>query len=94
MTRYALDILAIDEAGLDATDRRLLTAMIELYDGGPVGLSTIAMNISEDIETVEDMYEPYLLQQGFIMRTRRGRRVTAKGYEHLGYSPPTQKEED
>lgn len=81
----ALDILEIDSLGLDALDRKLLSTMIEMYQGGPVGLGTIAVNISEDVETVEDMYEPYLLQQGFIQRTPRGRIATQLAYEHLGY---------
>lgn len=86
LSRKALEILEIDELGLDALDRKLLTTMIEMYQGGPVGLGTIAVNISEDVETVEDMYEPYLLQQGFIQRTPRGRLATQKAYEHLGYN--------
>lgn len=81
----ALGLLEVDHAGLDDIDRRLLTTMIELYNGGPVGLNTIAVNIGEETETVEDMYEPYLLQQGFIKRTARGRVATPKAYEHLGY---------
>lgn len=85
ITQEALDILEIDELGLDQLDRKLLSSMIELYNGGPVGLNTIAVNINEDVETVEDMYEPYLLQKGFIQRTPRGRIVTQKAYEHLGY---------
>lgn len=85
ITNEALRILDIDEFGLDVTDRKLLKTMIELYQGGPVGLNTIAVNVSEDIETVEDMYEPFLLQKGFIQRTPRGRVVTKRAYEHLGY---------
>lgn len=81
----ALEILEIDRRGLDNTDRKLLKTMIEMYQGGPVGLGTIAVNISEELETVEDMYEPYLLQIGFIKRTPRGRVVTAEAYNHLGY---------
>lgn len=94
ITKAALNILAIDEKGLDTVDRRLLLTMIEHYNGGPVGINTIAMNIGEEIETVEDMYEPYLLQNGFLKRTPRGRVVTAFAYEHLGIPyPETMKEE-
>lgn len=94
ITKAALKILAIDEKGLDTVDRRLLLTMIEHYNGGPVGINTIAMNIGEEIETVEDMYEPYLLQNGFLKRTPRGRVVTAFAYEHLGIPyPETMKEE-
>lgn len=85
LTDESLKILDIDNLGLDVIDRKLLQTMIEMYDGGPVGLNTIAVNISEDVETVIDMYEPYLLQNGFIQRTPRGRVATQKAYEHLGY---------
>lgn len=84
----ALALLEVDEAGLDKIDRALLTTMIEMYHGGPVGIGTIAVNVGEDAETVEDMYEPYLLQQGFIQRTPRGRIATLKAYRHLGYPDP------
>ena len=94
ITEAALDILAIDGKGLDTIDRRLLLTMIEHYNGGPVGINTIAVNIGEEIETVEDMYEPYLLQNGFLKRTPRGRVVTPFAYEHLGiHYPDTMKEE-
>lgn len=82
--RYALDRLEIDEAGLDATDRRLLAALMDRFGGGPVGLETIAASISEDRDTVEDVYEPFLLQQGFLERTNRGRMATKLAYQHLG----------
>ncbi|MBF0806277.1 MULTISPECIES: Holliday junction branch migration DNA helicase RuvB [unclassified Streptococcus] len=88
MTDQALTMLDVDQEGLDYVDQKLLRTMIELYNGGPVGLSTIAVNIAEERETVEDMYEPYLIQQGFIIRTRSGRQATAKAYEHLGYPIP------
>lgn len=81
----ALTLLQVDHAGLDYIDQKLLRSMIELYQGGPVGLSTIAVNIGEETETVEDMYEPYLIQRGFLKRTARGRVVTAFAYEHFGY---------
>ena len=83
ITQKALKVLQVDEKGLDAIDRKLLNAMIDLYDGGPVGLGAIAANISEDAETIEDMYEPYLLPIGFIKRTSRGRMVTPEAYVHL-----------
>nr|WP_125597931.1 MULTISPECIES: Holliday junction branch migration DNA helicase RuvB [Lapidilactobacillus] len=79
----ALTQLSVDSEGLDQVDRRLLVMMIELYQGGPVGLKTIAANIGEDVETVETMYEPFLLQQGFLKRTSRGRMVTTKAFQHL-----------
>lgn len=88
LANQALTMMDIDRSGLDETDRRLLTTMIELYQGGPVGLNTIAANINEDVTTVEDMYEPFLLQNGFIKRTLRGRIVTPLAYEHLGYPYP------
>ena len=83
----ALAALEIDSVGLDATDRRMLDAMIKKFRGGPVGLDTIAASISETRETIEDIYEPYLLQLGFIMRTPRGRIVTEAGYLHMGFTP-------
>ncbi len=79
----ALQALEVDSAGLDHTDRRMLDAMINKFRGGPVGLETIAASISETRETIEDIYEPYLLQLGFIMRTPRGRVVTEAGYNHM-----------
>lgn len=84
----ALTQLRVDRSGLDQVDRRLLTMMINLYNGGPVGLKTIAVNIGEDVETVETMYEPFLLQNGFLKRTSRGRMVTPKAYQHLGIPFP------
>ena len=79
----ALDALDIDELGLDVTDRALLNLMINSFDGGPVGIETLAVALGEDIRTIEDVYEPYLLQNGFLKRTNRGRMVTEKSYEHL-----------
>lgn len=81
----ALALLQVDQAGLDYVDQKLIRTMIELYGGGPVGLSTLSANISEETETVEDMYEPYLIQKGFLKRTPRGRIATALAYEHFGY---------
>jgi holliday junction DNA helicase RuvB len=81
----ALGLLQVDEAGLDYIDQKLLKTMIELYHGGPIGLSTLAVYIGEERETVEDMYEPYLIQKGFIKRTPRGRMATPLAYEHFNY---------
>lgn len=81
----ALQLLAVDHAGLDYVDQKLIRTMIELYHGGPVGLSTIAVNIGEETETVEDMYEPFLIQKGFLKRTPRGRIATQLAYDHFGY---------
>lgn len=80
----ALSRLEVDKLGLDALDRRMLRSIIEFYSGGPVGLETLAATINEDAVTLEDVYEPYLLQQGFLTRTPRGRCVTRKTYNHLG----------
>ena len=85
----ALERMEIDELGLDLVDRNLLRAMIENYNGGPVGLDTIAAMIGEEAVTIEDVYEPYLMQLGFLTRTPRGRKVTALGYRHLGINPAT-----
>ncbi|MEA4829218.1 MAG: Holliday junction branch migration DNA helicase RuvB, partial [Enterococcus thailandicus] len=81
----ALTLLQVDHAGLDYVDQKLLRTMIELYGGGPVGLSTLSVNIGEERETVEDMYEPFLIQKGFLKRTPRGRIATSYAYEHFGY---------
>jgi Holliday junction DNA helicase RuvB len=78
-------MLDVDASGLDYVDQKILKTMIEMYNGGPVGLGTLAVNISEERETLEDMYEPYLIQSGFLVRTRQGRCATAKAYEHFGY---------
>ena len=82
----ALLRLEVDRLGLDGVDRRMLRSIIEYYGGGPVGLETLAATINEEAVTLEDVYEPYLLQQGFLTRTPRGRCVTRKAYEHLGLS--------
>ena len=81
---YALDLLDVDKYGLDHIDRNILLTMIERFQGGPVGLDTLAASISEDAGTLEDVYEPYLLKNGFIQRTPRGRVVTELAYAHLG----------
>ncbi|WP_193062292.1 Holliday junction branch migration DNA helicase RuvB [Oceanobacillus oncorhynchi] len=83
-TRQALKMLQVDDAGLDHIDHKLLTEIIEGFNGGPVGLDTIAATIGEESQTIEEVYEPYLLQLGFIQRTPRGRKVTPKAYEHFG----------
>jgi Holliday junction DNA helicase RuvB len=80
----ALDLLEVDEAGLERFDRELLLAVVEKFGGGPVGLSTLAVALGEEGETIEDVYEPYLLQLGFLQRTPRGRIVTDLGREHVG----------
>lgn len=84
ITDYALNKLDIDKAGLDITDRKYLLGLIERFKGGPAGIETLAATISEETVTLEDVNEPYLLQEGFIIRTHRGRVVTDKAYEHLG----------
>ena len=88
VARFALDLLDIDKVGLDQTDRKMLLTMIEKFGGGPVGLDTLAASINEESETIEDVYEPYLLQLGYIQRTPRGRMVTRLGYAHFGMTPP------
>ena len=87
----ALKMLDIDELGLDATDINLLKSMVEKFNGGPCGLDTLAATIGEDSNTIEDVYEPYLLQLGFIARTPRGRVLLQKGYEHIGLKMPESK---
>lgn len=88
VARFALDLLDIDKVGLDQTDRKMLLTMIEKFGGGPVGLDTLAASINEESETIEDVYEPHLLQLGYIQRTPRGRVVTRLGYAHFGMTPP------
>lgn len=89
VAQAALDALEIDQIGLDQTDRNLLLTIIQKFDGGPVGLDTLAASTSEDTETIEDVYEPYLLQLGFIARTPRGRIATRFAYQHLGLNQPS-----
>jgi holliday junction DNA helicase RuvB len=88
VTREALRMLAVDERGLDEMDRRLLEALIHKYAGGPVGLGTLGVVVGEEPGTLEEVYEPYLIQEGFLKRTPRGREATALAYEHLGLVPP------
>ncbi|MCI1287791.1 MAG: Holliday junction branch migration DNA helicase RuvB [[Lactobacillus] timonensis] len=89
--KQALQLLRVDSRGLDGTDRKMLTTMINYYHGGPVGLKTIAANIGEETNTIEEMYEPYLLQIGYLSRTPRGRVVTKAAYEHLHLPLPEDK---
>ncbi|QGP90780.1 Holliday junction ATP-dependent DNA helicase RuvB [Neomoorella glycerini] len=84
VAREALELLQVDSLGLDSSDRRLLLTLIKKFNGGPVGLETLAAAISEEPDTIEDVYEPFLLQHGFIQRTPRGRMATPRAYEHLG----------
>ena len=84
----ALEMLEVDSAGLDRLDREILRVIVEKFEGGPVGLSTLAVAVSEEADTIEDVYEPYLLQRGFIKRTPRGRVATAAAWEHLGLEQP------
>ena len=89
-TAYAaLDMLEVDHEGLDRLDREILTAICERFGGGPVGLSTMAVAVHEEQDTIEDVYEPYLLQRGFLQRTPRGRVATAHAFRHLGLEPPS-----
>jgi len=85
IARLALQMLEVDEYGLDEIDRKILTTVIERFHGGPVGVNALASSIAEDRGTIEDLYEPYLIQIGFLQRTPRGRVVSAAAYEHLGY---------
>lgn len=89
-TRAALEIYEVDAAGLDRLDRGVLTALIERFNGGPVGLSTLAIAVGEEVETVESVAEPFLVRNGFMARTARGRVATAKGFAHIGRTPPAQ----
>jgi len=88
VAEQALVLFEVDAEGLDRVDREILTLLLERFDGGPVGLSTLAVAIGEEPDTIEDVYEPYLLQRGFLKRTPRGRVLTRLGYEHCGATPP------
>jgi Holliday junction DNA helicase RuvB len=88
ITQHALRALHVDEHGLDEMDNRILSTIIEKFKGGPVGITTIATAVGEETGTLEEVYEPFLIQEGFIMRTPRGREVTHKAYEHLGKKKP------
>src|SRR5690554_4054373 len=91
IAQYALKALHVDKGGLDEMDNKILTTIIDKFKGGPVGLSTLATAVSENAETIEEVYEPFLIQEGYIFRTPRGREVTEKAYKHLGYSSYKQK---
>ena len=84
ITKYALEALSIDKYGLDEMDNKILSTIIDKFKGGPVGISTIATAVGEDSGTIEEVYEPFLIKEGFIKRTPRGREVTELAYSHLG----------
>jgi Holliday junction DNA helicase RuvB len=88
VAREALKLLDVDDFGLDDMDGRILRTIIEKFDGGPVGVSTIAAAIGEDSDTIEEVYEPFLVMNGFLQRTARGRVASAQAYRHLGFTPP------
>jgi Holliday junction DNA helicase RuvB len=90
ITKYALEALNIDKRGLELIDNKILTAIIQKFKGGPVGITTIATAIGEDPGTVEEVYEPFLIKEGFIQRTPRGREVTELAYKHLGLNKYTE----
>jgi len=87
--KKALDMMEVDSVGLDEVDRKILLTIIENFNGGPVGINTISASIDEEKDTIESIYEPFLMRIGFLERTIRGRKVTAKAYEHLGLKPPS-----
>ena len=89
ITQIGLKALHVDAHGLDEMDNKILTTLIDKFKGGPVGLNTLATAVSENGETIEEVYEPFLIQEGFLMRTLRGREVTEKAYKHLGKSMPS-----
>jgi holliday junction DNA helicase RuvB len=88
VAQVALRLYEVDELGLDRLDRAVLDAMCRRFDGGPVGLSTLAISVGEERETVEEVAEPFLVRQGFLMRTQRGRVATPAAWRHLGLEPP------
>jgi Holliday junction DNA helicase RuvB len=88
LARMALQRLGVDAVGLDDLDRRILTAIADKFDGGPVGLTNLAAAIGEEADTIETVYEPFLIQEGLLQRTPRGRMLTRGGWEHLGHVPP------
>ena len=93
ITQYALESLSVDKFGLDEMDNKILDTIINKFNGGPIGINTLSTAVSETAETIEEVYEPFLIQQGFIIRTPRGREVTVKAYEHLNIKPnKTQKD--
>jgi Holliday junction DNA helicase RuvB len=88
VARAALELLDVDEYGLDEMDARILKTLLEKFEGGPVGLTSLAVAVGEDAETLEEVYEPFLIQEGFLMRTSRGRVATPRAYRRFGYTPP------
>ncbi len=90
ISSYALNALNVDKNGLDEMDNKILSTIIDKFKGGPVGLSTIATSVSEETETIEEVYEPFLIKEGFLVRTPRGRQVTQRAYEHLGRIPSSE----
>ena len=92
LAEYALGRLEVDAVGLDAGDRKLLATIVKRFDGGPVGIDSLAASLAEDRDTLEFVYEPYLIQEGFLIRTPRGRQATRRVYEHLGLPPPARKQ--
>lgn len=93
IAKYSLEALDVDTHGLDEMDNKILATIIDKFKGGPVGLNTVATAVGEDAGTIEEVYEPFLIQEGFLMRTPRGRQVTESAYKHLGRSPGTQQNE-
>ena len=87
IAKYALTALNVDKHGLDEMDNRILSAIIDKFKGGPVGITTIATAVGEEAGTIEEVYEPFLIQEGYLMRTPRGREATEKAYKHLGKVP-------
>lgn len=94
VAKQALDQFEVDELGLDRIDRELLSTIIEKFDGGPVGIETLAAVVNEEVDTIEDVYEPYLMQVGYLQRTPRGRMATMRAYQHLGKSLPMQTKQE
>jgi holliday junction DNA helicase RuvB len=92
ITQHALKALNVDEHGLDEMDNRILSTIIDKFKGGPVGITTIATAVGEETGTIEEVYEPFLIQEGFLMRTPRGREATVKAYEHMGRKGPAREE--
>jgi len=93
VAQYSLRALEVDEHGLDEMDKRILHTIIEKYDGGPVGLNTLAVAVGEEPGTIEEVYEPYLIQEGFLKRTPRGREATDTAYNHVGAQTRTRGQE-
>ncbi|NNE27727.1 MAG: Holliday junction branch migration DNA helicase RuvB, partial [Saprospiraceae bacterium] len=90
ISEYGLEALNVDEGGLDEMDNRILSTIVQKFKGGPVGITTIATAVGEEAGTIEEVHEPFLIMEGYIQRTARGREATQKAYEHLGVVPPAQ----